>query len=255
MKEHGLLLSTPMAMARHVGYKTQTRRLITLQNSNIDGLGSRVPYRLNGATWEDCDLAAAWVDAGPSPAGNSGPYLKVPVSWGGVRHHTTHRFYSRVQVGDRIWWKETWAPTESDGGPVIAYRAGGSMMHCATGDKRKGTWREYVVPGEAGQVYEVDRWKSSLLMPRWAARHVDTVVAVRPERLCSVSDADAIAEGVQWNGFYGCWYVAGFATEEGMRLHADTPRTCYLKLMQHLHGEGIVNEDPWVWVYGFENGA
>jgi hypothetical protein len=245
MKQHGLLLSTPMAMARHAGRKTQTRRLITLHNSSIDGNGSRVPYSLDGATYADFDFSAAMIDRGPSPAGNAGPYLKVPLNWAGEKHHTRHRFYPRVQVGDHIWWKETWAPTESDGGPVIAYRAGGTMMHCATGDKRAGTWREYVVPGEAGAVYDVDRWKSSMLMPRWAARHVDTVTAVRPERLCAVTDADAQAEGVRHDPHHGSWYVDGLYQET----FADTPRASYLKLMQHLHGEGIVQEDPWVWVY------
>lgn len=37
MKEHGLLLTAPMALARHERRKTQTRRLVSPYNSTIDG--------------------------------------------------------------------------------------------------------------------------------------------------------------------------------------------------------------------------
>lgn len=38
---------------------------------------------------EDLDWSNAWVDNGPSPAGNAGPYLHVPYPKG----DTVHRIY------------------------------------------------------------------------------------------------------------------------------------------------------------------
>ena len=44
----------------------------------------------------------AWVDAGPSPAGNAGPYLKLPVIWtweNGKKEELIHRIYLRPRLG------------------------------------------------------------------------------------------------------------------------------------------------------------
>jgi hypothetical protein len=45
------------------------------------------------------DWDSAWVDGGPSPAGNLGPYLKVPYP----PEDTVHRVYSRIFVGDTLF--------------------------------------------------------------------------------------------------------------------------------------------------------
>lgn len=45
---------------------------------------------------EGLDVAEGWLDPGPSPTGNEGPYLKTPRTWEGGP--TTHRLYCR-------WWK------------------------------------------------------------------------------------------------------------------------------------------------------
>lgn len=53
-------------------------------NSLVDG--RKVGWR----EWASLDLDKAWVDPGPSPAGNPGPYLKVPGP-----DDATHRVYPR----------------------------------------------------------------------------------------------------------------------------------------------------------------
>lgn len=218
-KEHGLMLSDPMVVARHEGRKTQTRRLIGPANTYVDGR-RMAPKRWNELAY---DLAHAWVDPGPSPAGNPGPYLKAE-----RKDTMMSRLYPIYQPGDRIWWKEChYVERAGDAGTTgyIIYRATDS-------------------PAPVG------RWSPSMLMPRWAARYVDTVVACRPERLGQVSDEDAKAEGVVWNMLYGFWHVPGLEVFDH-----DSPRGCYLKLMQHLHGEHIVAEDPWVWVITYRFGV
>lgn len=71
MKEHPILFNGEMVRAYQDGRKSQTRRIVTARNSLVDG---HVP---SGAEWAALDFASAWVDPGPSPAGNPGPYLKV----------------------------------------------------------------------------------------------------------------------------------------------------------------------------------
>lgn len=70
------------------------------------------------SAWSNLDFDAAWIDHGPSPMGNPGPYLKVP---GG--DDSVHRVYCKHQAGDdvtvmkmrgvivdvRPWFETRWA--------------------------------------------------------------------------------------------------------------------------------------------------
>jgi hypothetical protein len=277
MKEHGLQLSDPMARARHMRLKTQTRRVITLRNSSIDGHGSRVPYRLDGATWEDFDFSAAMVDGGPSPAGNAGPYLKVPLSWAGEKHHTRHRFYPRVQVGDRIWWRECHKVMHTDDLRAYPEMNDGRPIDPGTEEEQQHDEYPMRVPIYRATDESVDlvieddngddkpvHWTPSQFMRRKWARFVDTVVAVRPERLSSISEADCLAEGIvrRADGYYVWDTVALLIDPYQQVFTADryipsypTARECYMGLLQKLHGEGIVAEDPWLWVITVEHGV
>ncbi|WP_315813411.1 hypothetical protein [Bradyrhizobium sp. SZCCHNR2028] len=49
-------------------------------------------YRVTEEQWADLDWNRAWVDMGPSPAGNLGPYWHVPLKSG----ETVHRLYPRL---------------------------------------------------------------------------------------------------------------------------------------------------------------
>ncbi len=188
--EHGILFRGEMVRAILAGTKTQTRRLITTRNTWFDG--SPWPKWHKDATW---DWGGAWVDGGPSPANNPGPYLHLPF----VSHtdpevqrwweRTSHRIYSRVRPGDRLWVKESWAyrldmdhltGTELvDAGVRQAwYWADGPGRCCNTGCN-----------GAAGRV------RSARFMPRWASRITLPVVSLRLERLQQISEADAMAEG------------------------------------------------------------
>ena len=70
-------------------------------NSAVDG------RRRGGIPLFDLDLEQAWIDNGPSPAGNPGPYLHAPRmdSTDRTKPHpeeTVHRIYSRLWVGNRF---------------------------------------------------------------------------------------------------------------------------------------------------------
>jgi len=82
-------------------------------------------------------------------------------------------------VGDTLWVRETWGlhDTQPSDGPERAhvyYRATDSDLH--------------------GLRHQL--WRPSIFMPRWASRITLRVTAVRVERLQEISEADAVAEGV-----------------------------------------------------------
>lgn len=166
MTAHPMLFKAPMVRAILAGQKTQTRRIITTKNSTRDGWAW--PTEPRDWTFEAHDWASAYVDAGPSPAGNAGPYLKVPLP----TEETIHRVYPRYQAGDRLWGKETFCFTDEG---KIAYFAD--------------SWTE--CPAEDG------KWKPSIFMGRKHSRIDLAIVGVRPDRLQNISEEDAIAEGSQ----------------------------------------------------------
>lgn len=125
---------------------------------------------------------------------NSGDYEWSPD--GGFDRGVIRKISPYGQPGDHLWVRETFAETESDGGPVIVYRAGGSMVHGVEGgDGRIGTGRDIIFPGEVGEVYPPDKWKPSIFMPKWASRITLEIIAVRVERVQEISAKDIIAEG------------------------------------------------------------
>lgn len=100
--------------------------------------------------------------------------------------------YQRYQVGDRLWVREK-----------IAYR------HQPPADKsRTERWYKphYCADGEPTS-YGVSDIKPAMFMPRWASRLTLIVTDVRVQRLHQISEADAIAEGIEYdretNGYWG----------------------------------------------------
>lgn len=79
------------------------------------------------------------------------------------------------QPGDRLWVRETWTRHPDDGG--ILYRA--------------------TDPGWDDNDYGL-KWRPSIFMPRWASRLTLEITSVRVERVQEITEAGAIAEGVDW---------------------------------------------------------
>lgn len=215
MKEHGKLFNTAMVQAFLEGRKNQTRRVIDAHNSLVDGNG------ISKKRWEAAgfDLANALIDNGPSPAGNPGPYLKATCAEG-----TTHRIYSRVKPGDRIYVKEAHAFV-----PEPAYRRSKGIIQTINPDDDY----EACVYRENFDRARSFPWRPSIFMPRWAARLMFDVVSVRVERLKDMSDEDALAEGFEGN-------------ENGDAfLH-------FWNLWDSVNGKGSWDANPPVWIYDLQ---
>lgn len=73
-------------------------RPVMQTNSLVDG------YVPSDSIWDGLRLARAWVDGGPSPAGNTGPYLQAPRYTPNDKY--VHRIYSKFCACDVLWARE-----------------------------------------------------------------------------------------------------------------------------------------------------
>lgn len=279
MADRPILFSGPMVRAILEGRKTQTRRM--LNNSSLLFNGAGWPKGLN---FSDMRLYKAWVDGGPSPAGNPGPYLKADWPYGKLIEGDDRadaewlmaRLYPKMQPGDRLWVKETWYcdHTDCQRGPYLLPQGfsldelidDGFMHYRATHDGN--IW-------EAGQ----PKWRTPLHLPRWASRLTLTVTDVRVERLQDISEADAAAEGLffeqpteadrEWAKVYAeenggspeisaVWTIpgtdCGFGPRPRVPLWGPTPKSAFQSLWDSINGkrEGARWDDnPWVAAYTF----
>lgn len=121
------------------------------------------------------------------------------------------------------------------------------------------------------------RYRHARFMCRWMCRDRDKITAVRVERLQDISEADAIAEGVQpmpsplavntwWQGyteFNGELIHQQFQGDEPpdwmiepkkMKPLTHLNRSAvdmYRALWEQIHGAGSWDANPWVWVVEF----
>jgi hypothetical protein len=101
------------------------------------------------------------------------------------------------------------------------------------------------------------KWKPCIHMPRSRSRLTLHIEGVRTEPLQAITDADAIAEGVELESADPpFWWVPGLPTE---KVYADpycgqheTARDCFARLWSHLHGAGSWEANPNVVVLTFK---
>lgn len=137
------------------------------------------------------------------------------------------------QPGDRLWVRETWRPIQP-GGPCIYLATDGDGRY---------------PPGPL----RLFKWRPSIHMPRWASRITLEVTGVRVERLQDISEADAVAEGIErmpcrvpntrlWRN-----YTPG----NGWTPSVAIPQNSFRSLWESINGPGSWDLNPWVWVVDF----
>lgn len=249
MIDHPTLFSAPMVRALIEGRKTQTRRILTPHNTLFNGRPWSKLAKAQEWDWEN-----AFVDPGPSPAGNPGPYLKLPWLSGDADpfEGTTHRIYPKVQPDDRIWVKETWRAHAWHADCVeIAYAAqrglvGWSEQHTQIKypSGNRNAFKYYAPKGP-------DFWRPSIFLPRWASRLTLPVKAVKIERLQDISEEDALAEGAYRGKASGrvadCYATMAIAGE-----WFASARAWYRDLWGKINGAYSWDRNPWVIAYTFE---
>lgn len=126
------------------------------------------------------------------------------------------------QPGDRLWVRETFMQETQFEPCAVRYRA---------------TDEPFVLGPPIGNIAK--DWRPSIHMPRWASRITLELTGVRVERLQDISEADATAEGVDYDP-EDCPF-AGVRTA----VHA------YRNLWDKINGAGSWDANPWVWVIEF----
>ncbi|EPR9643727.1 hypothetical protein [Klebsiella pneumoniae] len=216
MKERGMIFNGEMVRAILDGRKTQTRRPIKWKQTRFTEIGERE----DGSNWpwsEDAEHACDFWH--PCPFG---------------------------AVGDRIWVRETWGVVShafSDDGLMIDWvpdRPATAIHEMPFGNGYYSGYAIYAADGDFtwgdDDGYEDGRscWKPSIHMPRAASRILLEITDVRVERLRSMSQDDARAEGV---------IAASGPMEAGL---------AFRELWDSIYGEESWKANPWVWVIEFK---
>lgn len=229
MKTRPILMSAPMVRALLDGRKGQTRRLIKPQP-----VLDKVPWR--GTTPED----TGWV------LNKDGKSWRYDGMRDGKRiSHCGPYVCPYGQPGDLLWVRESIVQS------VSSHLGADGEYHSEWGLGAK-----YVADGakpgrdDYGNTFAS---RPSIHMPRWASRLTLELTGVRVERLQDISEAVAIAEGIDliftWKGYPYGW--RNYLREgDGTGSFAD-PRDSYASLIDSINGRGSWDANPWVWVLTF----
>lgn len=146
---------------------------------------------------------------------------------------------------DRLWVRETWASDDAaDDAPPKVLSATSRVWYAAASNSTSMVAR--------------GRWRSPIHMPRWASRLTLEVTEVRVERLQSITEADAKAEGVQ--PFFERFPSVGRDQRlTSGDLAAERPhRASYAVAWDEINGDRLVGgqpirwiENPWIWAVTF----
>ena len=146
-------------------------------------------------------------------------------------------------VGDRMWLRESWRPSFDDElHDVVEYRVDGAKRKPQIKDKDVG-----MRFNEACEFSEsTDPWRSPMFMPRWASRLTLEVARVRVERVQSITEEDAIAEGVD-----------AVSLADVPRQATTSRRADFAQLWDRLYGKTghAWAKNPWVWVVEFRKAS
>jgi hypothetical protein len=212
IKERPILFSGPMVRAILDGRKTQTRRIVKPQPHD---------------EWrpDHYDEIHKMID-GDFPTRNG---LPITIGWGALNDEGDWGIVCPYgKPGERLWVRETWAHTTDE-------KRGWNE------NSPHGSWPIYRA---TERQWEVDRWKPSIFMPRWASRLTLEITDVRIERLQEISNEDARAEGVM----PGYAHEATYAVPTG---HPYNAIPLFKNLWSLINGADSWNTNPWVWVVSF----
>lgn len=227
MTDRPILFSAPMVRALLAGTKTQTRRVINPQ-----------PELLPSGLWHVHNRHGGLVGVAEEDI----PRDQID--------------YLRISVGDRLYVREAWRP----GYNAEGWREDLGRVARPSDFDPVTTAIEYLADG-TNELGGDDR--PGIHMPRWASRITLHVTDVRVQWLQDINEADAIAEGITPSTVLShCWRTyaetprpfngeAPTVLSYGRGVVTIDPRHSYATLLDHLHGAGFWDTNPWVAAYTF----
>ena len=215
MTDRPISFVAPMIRALWDDRKTQTRRVTKPQPRSA-------PIRHDGI-WTDCD------------GFKDGPY--------GALRNDVSPLKLQYSIGDRLWVREDfrfvdsldpWKPSEVSGA-WVHYNA--TDTDASMGD----------LPEGSGDEYGRRRWSNH--MPRWASRMTLTVTDVRVQRVRDITNADAMAEGIEKHPCCGFMNYLDQTDPHGWIAPQNSFRTLWDSInAERGHGWDV---NPWVAAYTF----
>lgn len=248
MKERPILFSAPMVRALLDGRKTQTRRVMK-------------PQPAPNGTWSKTlnDFVCLIDEYPPSATIWNGGWLGMDAG--------EEQCCPCGVPGDRLWVRETWqhapqdrcdCPQPSEPSPCDDWSNGtgcrsnrGEVLYRA--DVGNETEERSVVRLAHRHGTHVAPWRPSIHMPRWASRITLEITDIRVERLQEISDADAMAEGVEHWVIGEGWREYGLPPSvEAAGTHPlRSARDSFASLWESINGPGSWEANPFVWVIEF----
>jgi hypothetical protein len=240
VKERPIIFSGPMVKAILEGRKTQTRRVVK-------------PLPI-------------WFNRVHTCSGDIDPATGTT-----YRHDclsdSTGEFYKFCPYGapqGRLWVRETWQPIRRNS-PEQDAKIKASLDRLERGEVKDivaevQSWpfppsgeRQLLYAADFGDwAYDVDSdlkpWRSPLFLPRELSRITLEIISVRVQRVQSITEADAIAEGVDRHNHSARWPDGDPGTM------GDVARRNFARGWDYLNAKRGYSWDsnPWVWVIEFK---
>ncbi|EBG5297091.1 hypothetical protein FI178_19430 [Salmonella enterica subsp. enterica] len=234
MKERGMIFNGGMVRAILDGRKTQTRRPV--KNVRPD----------------NC------LTIHPATATRSGVYTHVmdAPKYDGLCPFGV--------VGDRLWVRETWACLGNEDGCCVDWNGrlckgdekSAARIYRASCEQKPVDYGWWSIPDDADWKPHTENekfegaWRPSIHMPRWASRILLEITDVRVEQLHSISERDALREGLFQLPASGRYCLQPGMQYFGMASHSA--KEVYSWLWASIYGEESWAANPWVWVIEFK---
>lgn len=213
-KERPILLNAEMVRAVLDGRKTQTRRIIQSPAKNMQANGRKViDYREPGDKWYGEHVF--------SMRNQSGTWCD----------YTKEQFLAKCPfgaVGDRLWVREK---TRVD---LLLSNRRAHVRYEADGAYQIVPIPERIKPMEDGRCMSNGCYRE-------ASRITLEITGVRVERLNSLTESDALAEGC--NGGHNS--IPGY-------MYSATPHEHFHHIWESIYGAESWQANPWVWVIEFK---
>jgi hypothetical protein len=224
MTDRPIIFTAESVRAILDGRKTQTRRVVKLREfQRSDTRGYDYTFRDRQLRWNDYRADELLAKAAP------------------------------YQVVDRLWVKEGFSAHGSNGAPstisdavFVVLRDGGQIY-------RDGT----VFPGlpqYAEGAFDGCKWRSPMFMPRWGSRLTLEVLSVRVERVQSITEEDARAEGCESDAdaMRGLDHLRGSDAARALPSRLRSASDEFRDRWDTINRERAPwASNPWVWVIEF----
>lgn len=159
------------------------------------------------------------------------------------------------QVGDQLWVREAFRTT-----PKNDLIKPSNLPVASSGNTLAVPfWYDADIEGKSFVLIPANlhpgKYRPGMFMPKTASRITLEITGVRVERLQDISEADAIAEGIDQFDYQGQTSFRDYSLDDEWAATSpmlDSPIASYKTLWETINGAGSWDLNPWVWVVEFK---